>query len=314
MTSTEAKDVWRRCALSNGDSRTSRCTPASPLRYPNASSPTTCMVILRSPASSPGPCRAPLSRSRGFQGTSCTSARASSPSRRTPCRPRPRVCSGTRSPRRAARESVSLSSRLSTSATNLSIRAGELPGQLRVLAGELEEHALSLRPPRRARSTGLRTWLMLLSSLTSAFALLLVVPEARRGHPRLYLGLARALRIDVKATPSGTRTCPWQSRTLSGLSQRSQQHRRFLLKTGSRRAPQRPDTGQTHWKWRTRRPRCANCTRNIRAVNRVCGNEAVEKTARKVPLRQFVRPPSTLWRRQRPGMPFRSALRKGDVA
>ena len=55
-TKTEAKEVCRRCAASNGEMRTRRWTPISRLRYPYAWSPTTWSVALFRPASSPS-CR-----------------------------------------------------------------------------------------------------------------------------------------------------------------------------------------------------------------------------------------------------------------
>ena len=53
-TATEAKLVCRRREASNGEIRTSRCTPISPRRYPNAYSPDTSTVADLMPASSPG--------------------------------------------------------------------------------------------------------------------------------------------------------------------------------------------------------------------------------------------------------------------
>ena len=50
---TAAKEVCRRAAESNGDIRTSRCTPLSTQSVPKAYSPETNMVTLFSPASSP---------------------------------------------------------------------------------------------------------------------------------------------------------------------------------------------------------------------------------------------------------------------
>ena len=53
-TYTDANDVCRRAAWSNGEIRTSRCTPASADSSPKANSPDTVTVALFSPASSPG--------------------------------------------------------------------------------------------------------------------------------------------------------------------------------------------------------------------------------------------------------------------
>ena len=53
-TITCANDVCRRCAWSNGDRRTSRCTPRSAFRMPYAFSPRTVKVADLSPYSSPG--------------------------------------------------------------------------------------------------------------------------------------------------------------------------------------------------------------------------------------------------------------------
>src|SRR5438093_51060 len=53
-TASEAKLVCRRREASNGEIRTSRCTPISPRRYPNAYSPDTSTVADLMPASSPG--------------------------------------------------------------------------------------------------------------------------------------------------------------------------------------------------------------------------------------------------------------------
>ena len=54
VTSTRAKAVCRRCAESNGDSRTSRCTPFSAPMMPYAFSPSTSNETDLRPASSPG--------------------------------------------------------------------------------------------------------------------------------------------------------------------------------------------------------------------------------------------------------------------
>ena len=53
LTSTSAKLVWRRCAASNGESRTRRCTPFSAEKRPYAFSPRARKVADLSPASSP---------------------------------------------------------------------------------------------------------------------------------------------------------------------------------------------------------------------------------------------------------------------
>ena len=53
-TITCAKLVWRRCAESNGLSRTSRCLPRSALRIPYAFSPRIVIVADLIPYSSPG--------------------------------------------------------------------------------------------------------------------------------------------------------------------------------------------------------------------------------------------------------------------
>src|ERR687888_374559 len=49
-----ANDVWRRCAWSNGERRTSRCLPRSAFSTPYAFSPSTVKVADLRPASSPG--------------------------------------------------------------------------------------------------------------------------------------------------------------------------------------------------------------------------------------------------------------------
>lgn len=46
ITATAANEVWRRFPLSNGEMRTSRCTPTSALAYPNAYSPSSLIVAL----------------------------------------------------------------------------------------------------------------------------------------------------------------------------------------------------------------------------------------------------------------------------
>ena len=54
QTNTDANEVWRRAAWSNGEMRTRRCTPASADIRPKAYSPVSMNVALLMPASSPG--------------------------------------------------------------------------------------------------------------------------------------------------------------------------------------------------------------------------------------------------------------------
>src|SRR5271163_3413757 len=54
ITNADANDVCRRAAWSNGEIRTSRCTPVSPASNPYAFSPANWMVAFLMPASSPG--------------------------------------------------------------------------------------------------------------------------------------------------------------------------------------------------------------------------------------------------------------------